>query len=358
MPETKQDVTPLRIKIPRKTEVPRQANDITVPQDDRKLTPVLTAQINKKIIPDNKERYHEEDERSLKSLSNEDSDMYFYTNSGQSVSLRNFYRGQHAFMVLSGPSLNDYDLSLLNRRGVVTMGVNNSWTIFKPNLWVSVDDPGNFVDIGWKDPSITKFAPVGHYHKFLIAKEADGRFRPSQFKVRDMPGVFYFRRNCLFRPKTFLTENTVNWGCDDDVTDELGCKGGRSVMLAGLKILHYLGFRNVYLLGADFRMDNGKQNYAFRQDRSESSVKGNNNTYESLNKRFTSMLPEFNASGFKVYNCFKKSGLQSFPFISYEKAIEDASQRFIKPIDTEGWYDRKEREKEALKETKEKDTNE
>lgn len=332
---------PLKIKIPRKKATIAAPLAIEIPQQ-----PVLTGRINKSIVPSNTDAFVEEDEKAFKSLVNEDSDLYFYTNNGQSVSLKNFYRNQQAFLLLSGPSLNSCDLSQLSKRGIMTMGVNNSWSIFKPNLWVSVDDPGNFIDTGWKDPTITKFVPVGHYHKLLIVKEESGEFRPSQFKVRDMPGVYYFRRNLKFQSRTFLTENTINWGVDDETVDELGCKGGRSVMLAAVKILYYLGFRTIYLLGADFNMEVGKQNYAFKQDRTESSVKGNNSTYRNLDKRFTAMLPDFNAAGLQVYNCYKDSGLKAFQHMSFEKAIEKASETCSKQVDTEGWYDRKEREKE------------
>ena len=35
------------------------------------------------------------------------------------VSLANFYRGRHAFLILSGPSLLTHDLSKLSRRGIL-----------------------------------------------------------------------------------------------------------------------------------------------------------------------------------------------------------------------------------------------
>ena len=236
------------------------------------------------------------------------------------------------------------------------MGVNNSWVVYKPQLWVGVDDPGNFVDIGWKDPSITKFAPAGHWHKWLVVKEDNGTFRRSQFRVDDMPNVYYFRRNHNFDVKKFLHEPTVNWGNEDKGIDALGIKGGRSVMLSAIKILYYLGFRTVYMLGADFNMSSeADQNYAFKQHRDSVSVSGNNATYAKLNKRFTALLPEFAEEGMRIYNCYQKSGLTAFPYMSYNEALDRASATCSKPIDTEGWYDRKERERAAEKARKEQE---
>ena len=289
----------------------------------------------------------ESDERAFKKLIPSTKSLHLYTSDGVSVSLENFYRGSHVFLVCSGPSIKSLDLSLLSRRGIVTMAINNAWSIIRPNLWVCVDDPGNFLDIGWKDPSIIKFAPLGHLHKNLQVKESNGTFRPSQFKVADMPSVYYFRRNEKFEVGNFLCQNTVNWGNRDSDTDDLGNKGGRSVMLAAIRLLYYLGFRRIYLLGADFKMEIGKQNYVFAQDRSSSSVKGNNNTYRALNSRFEAMKPIFEQNDLQIFNCNNQSGLTAFPFIHYQQAIDVASGRFQKEMDTEGWYDRKERERKA-----------
>jgi len=296
---------------------------------------------------------HMEDEYALRRMNPIEGELYFYTSEGNTCNLRNFYRGSSVFLILSGPSLNNYDLSLLrDSRGIVTMGVNNSWSVYKPDLWTCVDNAGSFLDIGWKDPSIKKFVPAEQVLKRLIVKEENGTFRKSQFLVRDMPTVMYYRRNDMFNSKTYLTEPTVNWGNGEKNTDAVGCKGGRSVMLAAVKILYNIGFRNVYLLGADFKMEQGCRNYAFSQHRSEDSVKGNNATYSSLNRRFISLLPEFKEAGFNMYNCYKDSGLTAFPYMSYEEAVQKASRICSKKIDTGGWYDRKAREKKEKEKIK------
>src|SRR5262245_955195 len=78
---------------------------------------------------------------------------------GQAVRLHEMYAGQAAFLVCSGPSLADYDLGRLNERGILTMAVNNAASLVRPNLWVSVDDPRNFLEAIWRDPGILKFVP-------------------------------------------------------------------------------------------------------------------------------------------------------------------------------------------------------
>jgi len=120
-------------------------------------------------------------------------------------------------------------------------------------------------------------------------------------------------------------------------------------MLAGLRILFYLGVRTLYLLGCDFKMQHGTANYAFEQDRSRSSVNGNNKTFDALNTRFRELLPSFEREGFRVFNCTPNSGLTAFPSMRYEDAIDSALRKFPRQIVTAGMYDRKQREADGLK---------
>lgn len=122
------------------------------------------------------------------------SGVRLYTTDFDSVSLSDFYRGRQAFLVLSGPSLAEHDLSQLDRRGIVTMGVNNSWSVHHPNLWTCVDSPGRFIDTGWKDAGILKFVPMSAWNGRLRIQKANGTMHPSAFRVKQMPSVLLYRR--------------------------------------------------------------------------------------------------------------------------------------------------------------------
>lgn len=270
----------------------------------------------------------------------------FYTPNLESVSLANWYAKRTIFLILSGPSLATFDLAQLNQRGIVTFGVNNSWAVHRPTLWTCVDPPGRFHDVGWKDPGITKLVPLYHRNRRLRVKEPDGRFRPSQFFVRDMPAVFFYARSTRFNPDTFFTEPAINWGNPTEEADALGIKGGRSVMLAALRLIHYLGFRVVFLLGADFKMStDAERNYAFEQGRTKHAVDHNNRLYHALDRRFAELRKRFR--DFWVFNCTPDSGLKSLPYYPYEKAVEYARTECSKPMDTAGWYDSTNRPKPA-----------
>jgi len=170
-------------------------------------------------------------------------------------------------------------------------------------------------------------------------KKDDGSFRESKFVVREMPSCLFFRRNEKFQIAQWLTEGTVNWGNHGKVIDELGIRGSRSVMLAAVRLLYYLGFRIIYLLGVDLKMASDQQNYVFKQYRHGSSVKGNNASYEALIRRFEALQPLFKKAGLRLFNCNPDSGLKVFPYVPYEEALQETAKECSKVVDTEGWYD-------------------
>lgn len=262
-----------------------------------------------------------------------------FTRDGHNAWLGDMYRGGSAFLVCGGPSLKQMPLELLGRRGVLTYTINNAVSVVRSNIWSCVDDPGHFVDVMWRDPAIMKLIPLDHMDKHFHVRNANGELAPSNEKVGDMPNVFGFRRNENFVPEQYLWESTVNWGNHSQWKDQDGFTGARSIMLAAVRLLYYLGVRTVYLLGCDFKMEVGQQNYAFEQDRTAGSVKGNNYTYMVLNKRFDRLKPIFDAEGYRVFNCTPNSGLQSFPYKDFREAVEEATASIPKQIVTAGMYE-------------------
>lgn len=268
---------------------------------------------------------------------------------GKPVSLANLYRNRSAFLACGGPSLLNHDLKKLNQRGILIMAVNNAAAIVRPHLWTCVDDPGNFCDAIWRDPTILKFAPRENFDKRLVVRNQKGELVVSGESVRQMPAVFGYARNEEFVPERFLQEETFNWGNHAKKTDADGQSGSRSVMYVALKLLFHLGIRRVYLIGCDFRMEHRASNYSFEQDRTISSVKGNNHTYEVLNVRLGRLNPYFKREGFEVFNCTPNSRLTVFPAKCYRKAIRTIRKNFPRTLNTAGMYDRIQRERDAAK---------
>jgi len=265
---------------------------------------------------------------------------FFYTRTGAVLPMEGMFRGGHAFLIANGPSLSGLDLVLLCKRW--TMTLNNGVKTFRSNANCTVDDPSRFSTSIWLDPTIMKFTPMSHFEKTLwdnrLLNTELGqaqRWEESKLKVGDCPNVVGYRRNEKFHAPRWLNEETVNWG------NHAKWGGGRSVMLAALRILFLLGFRHVYLLGVDFDMSETKK-YHFDEERAPHAIKGNMDTYAKLQLWFAELQPLFVKAGYHVRNCNPQSKLTAFPFISYEDALAESMARIGDPAHerTEGMYSR------------------
>jgi len=284
-------------------------------------------------------------------------EISIFTTDNTRISLKNIYKNSSAFLILSGPSFKQIldsreKISLgskefwykdaLKYPGFLTMGVNNSVKSFRPNLWTSVDEPNRFMKSIWIDPKIQKFIPYEYMNKNIFDNIL---WQETNTPVSICPNVFGIERNDRFNASTFLTEPTFNWG---DHRDYGGC---RSVMLICIKLLYYLGVREIYLLGCDFKMDKDNK-YHFSQDRSKQAINNNTKTYQKMIERFELLKPLLEEVGLNIYNCNAESQLKVFPFLSIEQAIIKAYERFnidIKTEKVEGLYDREAKNKKAAR---------
>lgn len=261
-----------------------------------------------------------------------------FTRDGHGVFIGDLYKGHAGFLVGGGPSLGRMDLSLLQRRGMVTMAMNNAVSMVRTHLWVSVDDPGHFVEQVWYDPGVMKFVPLDHADKKIWVRDDKGELVKSRDRVADCPAVFYYRRNETFQPEQWLHEDSFNWGVHSSQRDEMGNKGSRMVLYVAVRMMYHLGIRRLYLLGTDFKMDKNKP-YAFQQKGWAGKVRGNRGHYRIANDRFAALKPFFDREGFEVYNCTPDSGFTVFPYVPYEEAVASASAMCPEKIVTAGHYE-------------------
>ncbi len=76
--------------------------------------------------------------------------------------LRDLLAGGKAFLIGGGPSVNELNLSLLGRRGVWSLAINNvaGHSKFQVQAFVCSDPPSKFSSSIWLDPKIIKFVPT------------------------------------------------------------------------------------------------------------------------------------------------------------------------------------------------------
>lgn len=255
---------------------------------------------------------------------------------GEPLPLEGMYRGATLFLICSGPSATSLDLSLLNRRGICTMGVNNSWLLHRPNLWVGVDPPHRFSDTGWRDPSILKFVPATHRRSPLKTFQ-DGSITMTKRRVVDCPNVAFFRRFDGFIPDAFFDMPVCGWGTSKDTADALGIRNSRTVMLAAIWLAVNLGFSTINLVGVDFKMEPEKP-YAFGESKDAAGIRSNNHMYRTLTRRLTAVLPALARRRVTIFNANPSSNLTLFPHKPFTQMIEEASSYCASPVPEKGWY--------------------
>ena len=252
--------------------------------------------------------------------------------------LHDHFRHCPVFLCCAGPSLASVDSSCLQQRGILTCAVNNAVSVLRPNLWVIYDPPHRFLENAFLDPAILKFLPAPHLEGELRQRDDSGQLGPSKYQAKDCPSVVGYQYNNDFNEAIWLNEASVNCGQVDAKNDVQGVAGGRSVMLAALKLLYYLGARTVFLLGCDFSMSSTKTNYAFEHDCSRNYIRMNNRAYRLLSNRLGRLKPYFDEAGYRVFNCTPGSQLDVFPFLSLADAIEMALADFPSSLDASGMY--------------------
>lgn len=249
---------------------------------------------------------------------------YFFSREGSSLPMVGMYKGRSAFLIASGPSFNKIDKNQLRNPGIWTIATNNAIASFRSNASIIVDDPARFTMSLWVDPTIMKFVPMSLMEKPLwdnryLPNRGGQQWCPAGMVLGDCPNVIGYRRNEKFMAERFLYEDSINWG------NHKKWGGGRSVMLAAMRVLFLLGFRKVFLLGVDFEMNDTKK-YHFDEDRTPGAIRGNSSTYDKMMQWFKDLQPYFLAENFIVKNCNPESKLTAFPFMPFADAIKEATE--------------------------------
>jgi len=266
----------------------------------------------------------------------------------ETPSLRNTLAGRPAFLVCGGPSTKELDLSLLQRRGIWSLGVNNVAGSARTNAFVCSDPPSKFSHSIWLDPSVMKFVPtpkLTHKPRGTLRRKVDNNtFIKLKQKTVDAPNVWGFdRRSWLMPDSTFFTEPSAAWGNHNDGVERTGMKKDVNTMYLGIRLLYYLGARTIFLLGADFFMDPKAtlfDNYGFPQARDKNAINSNNQKFQISKNVLGKLKPVFEKFGLSVYNCNQHSHLRAFDYVPYKRAIEVSAGIVEESPSLSGWYEK------------------
>lgn len=264
----------------------------------------------------------------------------------RTTAIKNLWRGCAAFFVCGGPSLNTVDYTRLSDRGVLSLGLNNVAGKVQVSAFTFNDPPEKFHHGIWRDGKILKLLPkpklTSGKRGRTREKFADGNFKYTVERTIDYPNVWGYDRCDYFTPETFLTDPGASLGNNAKGVTKTGRSKIICSMFLGLRLLHYLGVRRVYLLGVDFNMDasaGATANYSFGETRDQGACVSNNNIYATAAPMLQELRPVFDRAGFGVFNCNQYSYLRAFDYVPFEDALADCRNGVpSQPFDLQGWY--------------------
>lgn len=275
------------------------------------------------------------------------------------TALKNLWKGCAAFFVCGGPSLNSVDYLRLGDRGVLSLGLNNVAGKVPVSAFTFNDPPEKFHHGIWRDGKIMKLLPrpkLTHGKRGRTREKlADGSFKYLPQKTADYPNVWGYDRTDHFTPETFLTLPGASLGNNANGVLKTGRSKIICSMFLGLRLLHYLGARRVYLLGVDFNMDPAAPltaNYSFGEKRDRGACESNNNIYATAAPMLAELRPVFDRAGFGVFNCNPMSYLRVFDYVPFDEALADCRNGVpAEPFDLCGWYQKGERQGDSAEPT-------
>lgn len=252
----------------------------------------------------------------------------------QLTSLENLWAPSAGFLVCGGPSLETLPLETLRERGIVSLGVNNAAAAVPVTAWCFGDTQSKFHHSLFLDPKMMTFAPTGKLRRGLRAKLPDGSFRSiDPERLCHCPSTYGIARSSRFDAETFLTTEYAHWGISGKSAGELGGRRTLSTMLVGIRLMHYLGCRRMYMLGVDFEMKDGRK-YGFNE-----VVSGGRGKFRKYAAMLEELKPVFEAAGFFLLNCNPKSRCEVFPHVPFDEALRDCRGAVPEePYDLAEWY--------------------
>jgi hypothetical protein len=251
---------------------------------------------------------------------------------GKPAGIEDLWKPNPAFLVCCGPSLKDHDLSRLQERGVVSLGVNHGAAAAPVNAWVFSDTQSKFHHGLYLDPAVMTFSPNAKLKRGFYIKTEEG-FRRTGLRVRQCPNTFSYQRLTMFVAETFFDTPQAHWGPGKHQPSNTEKIGVLCTMLLGLRLLYYLGVRRIYLLGVDYRGRDGMC-YPFPCKKKE-----RNRRYKKEGAMLEALKPVFERKGLEVFNCNPYSACRLFDHVPFDYAVNDCKGSVPNdPLDTMDWY--------------------
>lgn len=194
------------------------------------------------------------------------------------IDFKDLHKGKRVFILASGSSLGELDLTPLNRR--IVMGLNRSFLAFSDT----------------------------HYHCAMDYR----LFEEFPKLLKDTRYLFTLENRPWGIPIKLLGSEGFSW----DMTK--GVYSGYTVSYMALQIAIYMGFKEIFFLGLDLKHKDGNTHFFGKEFCSLTHEK---TEFPRMIKMLNYAARVIKGSDVSVYNCSPDSALNCFAKVSYEYSI-------------------------------------
>lgn len=230
-------------------------------------------------------------------------DIYnIHTNKLQSSFLmlkkyENKHRNGKCFIVGNGPSLKIEDLERIQKIGIPNFGFNLIYKIYPDTSW----RPTYFV--------ITEYNLYKTYYDEIIKLQHDNMFIKGFYCMENTPYIENVNYYPGYARRHYLSKQKFS----NDISKVV--YSGYSVMYDTLQIAVYMGFKEIYILGADFNYLNdsaGKGNHVYDYNTSERRKVAGKAYLDVTYNAFEVAKQYADSHEIKIYNATRGGKLEVF----------------------------------------------
>lgn len=219
--------------------------------------------------------------------------------------LKNKYFGKRCFIVATGPSLSLEDLELIENE--YTFSMNSIVKLFDKTEWrptfYMLQDVFAYKEL----------KPIEQYFNDTKIILANKLYEDSQ-KTENMFGFNlrpYKDSWLLLCKRVKFSSDPSKYICD-----------GRTITYSIMQMAHYMGFKEIYLLGVDWNYEKGKDNHmkglSLKHDSADFIENSHDIQMEAMHISYRSAEKYSRKHGFRIYNASRGGNLDVFERVKLE----------------------------------------
>ncbi len=223
------------------------------------------------------------------------------------VEYKNKYLGETCFLIATGPSLAVADLNVLKQNNCKCMAVNKIYLLFENTSW----RPDFYVAC---DTQVIQ-SSMGEIQRCMVK---------DKFVCNDYE---YFTHENIKNINKFhchkILHRKKKYKFSEDITS--GTYGGGSVLYDCIQIAVYMGFKRLYILGADHSYKNNQSDVSNHFHKDYYARQSNPNKYcpDKVEYAFMSAKRYADAHGIKIYNATRGGKLEIFERVDFDSLFEE-----------------------------------